>query len=342
MKPVRPSASRNTTPHRPPPPPRPPAAKQRSANSNSSSGSHAWLVHHLYVFFSSLGQFARSPVQNLMAAAVIGVALALPAGFYLLLENVQTMSQGWSGTLQISLFLQPNATPEDIERLSEQLYQRADIHSVRVITPDQALAEYRHLSGFAEALDALNQNPLPAVLVIQPIGTVEGNTPSQALIDDLAQLPSVEIAQYDMRWLQRLSAMIEIAQRGVLVLAGLLALTVLLVVGNTIRLSIQNRREEIEINKLFGATDSFIRRPFLYQGFWFGLFGAVIAWVLVYIAFSLLQEPVQQLAALYQSEFSLVRTDWQSSLLLLGGGIVLGLAGAWLAVGRHLSAIKPR
>lgn len=343
MKTLRPAASRATTPHRPPALPRMPAAKLRtSSNSGTPTGSQAWLLHHFYVLFSSLGQFARAPLQNLMAAAVIGVALALPSGFYLLLENVQVLSQGWGGTMQISLFLQPEATPEEIQQLSEQLYQRSDIRSVRVIMPEQALEEYRTLSGFADALTALNQNPLPAVLVIQPANASAGAPPSQALVDDLSKLPSVEIAQYDMRWLQRLSAMLETAKRGVLVLAGLLALTVLLVVGNTIRLSIQHRREEIEINKLFGATDSFIRRPFLYSGLWFGLLGAFIAWLLVYVAFMLLQTPVQQLMALYYSELTLMSFDLRSSLLLLAVGILLGLGGAWLAVGRHLKEIKPR
>ncbi|OUD15664.1 permease-like cell division protein FtsX [Thioflexithrix psekupsensis] len=342
MKVARPSASRSTTPYRPPAPPKAPAAKPRTAANNNSTGSHAWLTHHFYVFFSSLGQFARAPLQNIMAAAVIGVALALPAGFYLLLENVQNISRNWGGTLQISLFLQADATPEAIQTLSDQLSQRADIQSVQVILPEQALQEYRNLSGFSDALTALNQNPLPAVLVIQPKQTTEGHAPPQSLLDDLAQLPAVDIAQHDMRWLQRLSAMLEIAKRGVLVLAGLLALTVLLVVGNTIRLSIENRREEIEINKLFGATDGFIRRPFLYSGFWYGLLGAIIAWLLVYLAFALLEHPVQQLTALYYSEFTLMRFDWRSSLLLLAAGIFLGLAGAWLAVGRHLRDINPR
>ncbi|MCP4696473.1 MAG: cell division protein FtsX [Gammaproteobacteria bacterium] len=300
----------------------------------------AWLSHHLYVFFSSLGQLNRTLLPSLMTAAVIGIALALPAGLYLLLENALQVSRAWDSSVQISLFLKHEVADSRAYELKRLLEQRKDIVGIQVITREQALEEYRKLSGFGDALDALDENPLPMVLTIQPI--LNHPHSSQELLEDLNELPEVDIAQFDVYWLKRLFAIMEIVRRGVLVLAALLALAVLLIVGNTIRLAIENRRTEIEVNKLFGATDAFIRRPFLYSGLWYGFFGGLIAWMLVKLAFWSLQEPAKRLIALYHSHYELVTLGWNSSLVLLLLGIFLGLGGAWLAVGRHLQDIQPR
>jgi cell division transport system permease protein len=317
---------------------RPPNSRQRKAK--PSKKSNAWLLHHLYVLFSSLGHVVRTPLPSLMTAAVIGIALALPTGLFLLLENARHVSSEWGGAAQISLFLKQEIDEAQVHQLADQLYQRPDISNVRVITPQDALNEYREFSGFGEALDALEENPLPAVLVIQP--ATNDATITEDLLKSLEQLPQVDIAQFDMLWLKRLFAIMEIVRRGVLILAGLLSLAVLLVVGNTIRLTIYNRREEIEIYKLVGATDAFIRRPFLYTGFWYGFSGGWIAWLLVNFSFLFLQEPVKQLTALYESQFELVTLGFFSSFILLSSGVLLGLTGAWLAVGRHLKNIQPR
>jgi cell division transport system permease protein len=253
-------------------------AKQPSTPKSYPKGS-AWISHNFYVLLSSLGQIVSTPLPSFMTAAVIGIALALPTSLYLLLENVQQVSSEWSLASQISLFLKLDTEDIEVHKLADQLYERPDIVSVQVITPTEALEEYRNLSGFSDALKALKHNPLPAVLVIQPAASKT----TESLLSSLAELPQVEVAQFDMLWLKRLFAMIKIVRRGVLILACLLALAVLLVIGNTIRLSIYNRREEIEVHKLVGATDGFIRRPFLYMGFWYGLFGGLIAWLLVNI-----------------------------------------------------------
>ncbi len=300
---------------------------------------HAWLSHHIYLFFFSLGQLLRTPLPSLMTAAVIGIALAFPTGLYLLLENFQQISQNWGGTVQISLFLKAEVGDENTQILIEQLRQWDTIENVRLITPAEALQEYRQLSGFGDALEMLEENPLPAVLVIKPHLTQEN---TEILVKKLAQLPEVDIAQLDMQWLKRLFAMITIMRQGILILSCLLALAVLLTIGNTIRLAIYNRREEIEVHKLFGATDAFIRRPFLYSGLWYGFCGALIAWVLVNGSFWLLQEPVKHLTALYYSQFELITLNIFAGLILLASGILLGLIGAWLSVGRHLKDIQPR
>ncbi len=316
--------------------------KQNKPRNKSSQQGYAWLSHHIYVLFSSLGRVIRTPLPTLMTATVIGIALALPTGLYLLLENVQQISHDWEGVAQISLFLKPEINDEQqINIFSDLLYsQYVEISGIDVITPTRALAEYSKLSGFGEALKALDENPLPAVLVIQPATTEVEAT--QHLLKKLEQLPEVDIAQFDMLWLRRLLTIIKIIRRGVLILAFLLSLAVLLIIGNTIRLAIYNRREEIEIYKLVGATDIFIRRPFLYVGFWYGLLGGLIAWLLVNTSFWLLQNPVKQLAILYESQLNLVTLDFLTSFVLLFCGAMLGLAGAWLAVGRHLKDIEPR
>ncbi len=316
--------------------------KQNKPRHKSSQQDYAWLLHHIYVLFSSLGRIIRTPLPTLMTATVIGIALALPTGLYLLLENVQQISRDWEGVAQISLFLKPEINDEQqINIFSDRLYsQYVEISGIDVITPTRALAEYSELSGFGEALKALEENPLPAVLVIQPATTEVEAT--QHLLKKLEQLPEVDIAQFDMLWLKRLLTIIKIIRRGVLILAFLLSLAVLLIIGNTIRLAIYNRREEIEIYKLVGATDIFIRRPFLYVGFWYGLSGGLIAWLLVNTSFWLLQTPVKQLAILYESQLKLMTLDFLTSFVLLSCGAMLGLAGAWLAVGRHLKDIEPR
>lgn len=300
-----------------------------------------YLLRHAQTALFSLGRLYRTPAASLMTAAVIGIALAMPAGLYLLVDNLQQLGQRWDGSASLSLFLKQEVPETRVRALAEQLRDWPEIAEVGVILPDEALREFRALSGFGNALDALDRNPLPAVLTVKPAPGQANAEGSGRLQDRLGELPDVEIAQLDLQWVKRFGAMMEIAQRGILLVGGLLALAVLLIVGNTIRLDIFNRREEIEVSKLIGATNAFIRRPFLYTGLWYGLIGAALAWGLVQLAFWQLHEPVRHLAGLYQSEFSLIGLGFLSTLTLLALGVLLGLAGSWLAVGRHLSAIQP-
>ncbi len=301
------------------------------------------LLRHLQTLFYTLGQLARRPVSSLLTCAVIGIALALPAGLHLLLGNAQSVARGWDGTTQISLFLHQQVAESDGQALAAKLEREAAVAVASYISREAALAEFRELSGFGEALTALEENPLPAVVVVRPDArTVGGPESLESLRERLAALPEVEAAQLDMQWVKRLYALMDIGRRGIWFLGGVLGLAVLLVVGNTIRLAIQNRRDEIVITKLIGGTDAFIRRPFLYTGFWYGLIGGFIALALVAAGFWLLQAPVRQLAALYGGGFTLEGLDAVATLLLLGGGTALGLGGSWVAVGRHLREIEPR
>lgn len=300
-----------------------------------------YFLRHLQSLFYALGQMVRRPLAAAMTAAVIGIALALPTGLHLLLKNAQHVTSGWDGATQMSLFLQQGTSEKRALALAERLRKRAEIDQVDYISSNHAMEEFRRLSGFGEALDALEANPLPAVLLVRPGLRASDPESIEALLEEMRKLPQVEMAQLDMLWVKRLYALMDIISRGVWVLGTLLGLAVLLVVGNTIRLSIQNRRSEIVVMKLIGGTDAFIRRPFLYTGFWYGLAGGVTAVLLVNTSLLLLQEPVHQLAALYHSQFRLDSLNLAGAGAVLGGGTLLGLMGSWVAVGRHLRDIEP-
>ncbi len=300
-----------------------------------------WCLQHAQALIYSLGQLWHNPLASLLTAAVIGIALALPAGFYVILENARHLTAGWGGSVQIAAFLRMDVGEPAAQRLAHQIAQRAEVLEVKLIPPEEALREYRRHSGFAEALDVLEENPLPALLLIRPRLDGESTRPADALLEMLKSLPEVDAAQYDQQWLQRLTAIIGIVQRAVMILALFLAAAVLLIVGNTIRMLIYHRRPEIEIAKLFGATDSFIRRPFLYSGVWYGLCGGVIAWLLVTASLMALARPAGELARLYASNFTLTGLSADISLLVIAGGVLLGLIGSWAALQRHLKAIEP-
>lgn len=300
-----------------------------------------WLTRHAQVALDSLGRLYRNPLATLMTAAVIGIALAMPAYLYLLLNNMDRLSGAWDGQAGLSVFLKDTVPVAAAGKLASQVRDWPEIAAVTLVTPEQALEEFRQRSGFADVLDTLDENPLPTVLLVLPAAEHADPQSAAGLQGRLQALPETEQAQLDLQWVQRLTAMLALAQRGVLLISALLALAVLLVVGNTIRLEIQGRREEIVVTKLIGATDGFIRRPFLYSGTWYGVMGAVLAWLLVETGLWLLDTPVRQLADLYQSSFQLQTLPVLLLFVLLAGGILLGLLGSWIAVGRHLGAIEP-
>ncbi len=290
---------------------------------------------------STLGRLWREPVSTFLTAAVIGITLALPAGLHVLVQNVSAISYSWEGALQASLFLEDEVTPERGRTMVRELEKRQDVAKASYISKEQSMAEFRELSGFGDALDLLSDiNPLPAVVVVTPRRGIEKER-VQALMNQLALLPEVEVAKLDQKWLERLYAILEIIERAVLLLAAVLALAVVVTVGNTIRLEIEARREEIIVMKLIGAPDSFIRRPFLYTGLWYGLGGGAFAWLLVQGAIFALTGPARRLAGLYESSYTLVGLDAQATLIVLLAGIALGVFGSAWTVGRHLGRYEP-
>ncbi len=338
---TRPSGGPPGRPPAPPPKRHATAKAVRRAEDLRPSAAQRFLQEHARIFLFSLGQLYRAPAASLMTAAVIGITLALPAGLHLLLTNFNRVSLSWERTVQASIFLKDGVSEARGEELARQIARYGEVGEARYISRSDALAEFRKHSGFGAALDLLGENPLPAVITVQPKGQLAPRA-VEGLIGKLRALPEVEVAQLDQAWLQRLHAILRIVELVVQALALLLGLAVVVIVGNTIRLDIQNRKDEIVVMKLLGATNGFIRRPFLYTGFWYGLSGGLLAWLLLQIVLWSLTDPVTRLAGLYQSDFQLGGLDTNATLTLFFGSILLGLLGSWWTVGRHLQAIEPQ
>ena len=300
-----------------------------------------WLARHAQNAIASLGRLTRQPAATLMTATVIGIAIALPSGLHLLIDNVRTLSGSWEGASSISLFLKQELDDRQAEQVRHTISLRNDVAEARLITREEALQEFRQRSGFGDALDLLGRNPLPAVVLVTPGAAFSSAEATGRIAGQLEGYREIEMAQVDLQWLRRLDAITLTLERGVGLLAALLSAAVLLIIGNTIRLEIQDRHSEIEIIKLVGGTDAFIRRPFLYEGLWYGLIGAAIATVLVMLALYLMQGPVERLAGLYASRFELSLITSGTFVAILLGSPLLGLLGAWLAVSRHLQRIVP-
>jgi cell division transport system permease protein len=302
----------------------------------------AWLARHAQTFVGSLGRIAQHPVAALMTMAVIAVALAVPLLLNVFLQNSRIATANWNQAFDISVYLDKRPAGARAQALAKQLRSRSDVAAVRVITADEALVQFRSSSGFGTALDALRDNPLPDTLVVTP--TLPAGSPrgTEILKQAIAAMPDVQAVQIDSEWVERLTAMLVILRRIIWLTGALLGVGVVLVVGNTIRLDILNRRAEIEVMKLVGATDGFARRPFLYSGVWYGLGGGLVAVLLVTAAVALLTKPVERLAGLYGSQFRLNGLGVGWSIAVLGVSVSLAWLGSWLAATWHIRGIEPR
>lgn len=301
---------------------------------------HAWLESHRASVVDSVGRLIKQPVGSFFTCLVMAVALSLPMGLALLLDNVERLGGSWQRAAQISLFMKLDVDAERGQTLREQIRQMPDVSEASWISREEALEEFQQLSGLGEALRELPQNPLPGVILVTPSEVDRDNL--EALRQRLAELPGVEQAQLDLLWVERLTAILKLGDRFVFGLSLLLIATLLLVIGNTIRLHIENRRTEIEVVKLVGGTDGYVRRPFLYMGALYGLGAGLIAWMLLAYGLGWLNEAVTGLAGLYGSDFGLDGVPGEDGLSLVLGAVLLGYIGAWLAVARHLSELSPR
>jgi len=272
---------------------------------------------------------------------VIGITLALPSGLFVMLDNLERVSAGWDRGAQASLFLKRSVTEAGARKLAQQIRAMSAVAGVDYISREAALVEFRKQSGFGTALNALDSNPLPAVLVVR-LAVADDPAAVAPLMKTLAGLPGVDLAQLDIEWLQRLTALLRLAERAVAMLAVLLSLAVLLIIGNTIRLAVVNRRTEIEIIQLVGGTPGFVRRPFLYSGLLQGMLGGLLAWLLVEASLLLLSGPARELAGLYGSNFALTGLGADQGLFLTLAGALLGWIGSRLAVGWQLRQIAMR
>jgi cell division transport system permease protein len=312
-----------------------PAAAERVKTGSLGSRMSAWREQHLYSLVSSLGRLAQRPFATGLTVGVMAIAIALPLGLGLALGNIERFSGSVSESREIGVFLKSDVTEAQARELATGIGQRTDVAAVTVRTPEEGLEEFRAMSDLAGALDVLEENPLPTELVVQPTGD------GDALAADLRSLPEADIVQHDAVWRQRLSAWLAFGERVVQVVAALLGLGVLLVVGNTVRLDIGARSEEIGVLQHLGATDAFVRRPFLYLGAWYGLAAGLLAGVLLVAAGLLMQGRLSALVASYGSQFALSGPGWRGSLALLAGAAAMGWLGAWLATGHHLRRTRP-
>lgn len=295
---------------------------------------------HAHTCVASLGRMHRSPIFSAMTVLVIAIALALPASFHVLVKNARQASGTLEVSNQLSLFLNPELSNETGKKLAERLAKHPDIARAELISKEAGLREFQSYSGFGDALKALDFNPLPVVLSIRPKDALTRPEQVESLAAELQALPEADYVQLDMQWLRKLRAILAIAQRGSTVLGTLLGLAVLFIVGNTIRLELQDRREEIAVTRLMGATHRFIRRPFLYTGLWYGLLGGIVAWLLVTLTLLLLNGPVRELSSLYGGSFALAFLSLEESGWLIALATALGVGGAWTVVQFHLHQLE--
>lgn len=299
-------------------------------------------VGHLQALLGSLGRLARSPFSTLLTLLVIALALALPASLKLFVTNAQAATGNFGNAIDLSVYFKADVALAKAAQLAAAARARADVAEVTLIPADQGLADFRSYSGFGDALAALKENPLPHVLHVRPRAEASSPAALERLHGYFTAWPEVELVQVDSQWVQRFNAILEVLRQLLLMAAALLGVGVLAVIGNTIRLEIAGRRVEIEVIKLVGGSNSFVRRPFLYTGLLYGLGGALLAWGIIASGVGLLGEPVDNLARLYGSHFQLRGPSPAEIGMLLGAGAGLGWLGAWISAARHLRSIEPR
>lgn len=301
--------------------------------------SQAWINHHKHLFAESLRDVVRRPFSNALTWLVIAVALALPTLLFVTQKNLQQLAGQWQEGAQVSLFLYDTVSPRDGALLAEDVRQRPEVRDAWYLSKHQALTEFSAWLDLGGVIDALDSNPLPATIVVLPIS--QTRTDIEILGTVLSSLPEVADLQLDIEWVQRLENINAFLHRVMWAVSSVLGLTVLLIVGNTMRMATEARRDEIMVVKLVGATSSFVRRPFLYMGLWYGCFGGVMACIMVWTSLALLQAPVAALAESYASNMRLQGLTILESLLLMVIAVGLSILSTWVTVSRRLARIEP-
>ena len=307
----------------------------------TSGAFSTWLTRHANTAAGALGRLSRQPLASLMIVLVIGVTLALPAAINVVVKNAQTVSGSWDNALDFSVYLKVDVSVDAAKGLASIIAQRADVSSVDLVTADEALIEFKRQSGFGDALNQLSENPLPHALIIRP--SPSRTSASMVLLqEEIGNLPESDLVQVDTEWVQRFHAILDIVRQAIAIGSALLGLAIVVTIGNTIRLDIENRRGEIEVTKLIGASNAFVRRPFLWTGFWYGLFGGTFALLLVQCGLFLLKGPVARLAGLYQGNITVANMGVTESAAIIGAAVFLGLFASWFTAARHMYRIEPR
>lgn len=323
--------------------------RQGKAASGAARSRHSWR-HPLRSWANSHRDSARlalhrvtdAPFSTLMIVLVMSIVLALPMGLAVLIDQVEQLGIDWQRAAQLSVYLEDEVDAAEAGQLQSRIDELPGVASTQLLDKELALAEFQQHSGLGEALQQLAYNPLPNVILVMPESIEGGSSALRPLRDQLAQLPGVDEVQIDLLWVERLTAVLKMFERFTGGLTILLIIALLLVMANTIRLAIESRREEILVVKLVGGTDAFVRRPFLYLGVYYGILAGALAWLLLIAGLSWLNVTVREVASLYQSDFVLSGMPVIDGLTLLAAAMLLGLAGAWLAVGRHIREIQPQ
>ncbi|MCH8551765.1 MAG: permease-like cell division protein FtsX [Natronospirillum sp.] len=321
-------------------------ARRRPANRMKKRGtrrtelhSRTWLLHHRHLLRESVGDIIRHPFASALTWLVIAVALALPALLYVTQKNLEQLAGQWQEGAQVSLYLEDRLSAEAGSRLAEDLVRRPEVRDAWYLSRDDAMQEFSAWMDLGPVMESLDNNPLPATIVVIPVS--QTRTDIEILGELLGNLPEVADMQMDIEWVQRLESISEVLNRALFAVSGVLGLTVVLVIGNTMRMATEARRDEIMVVKLVGATQSFVRRPFLYMGFWYGLFGGVVACGLTWGSLALLSGPVDTLAASYGTTLRLRSLTAPEALGLIGAAVVLSITSAWLTVSRRIASIEP-
>lgn len=318
-----------------------PRWQTRISGGNFVDKFHAYRNLHAHALFSSLGRLIASRFSSAMTIVVLAIAIALSSGFYILVANLQQLAGNLEASNQISLFLKEEVSEAKANKFASSIKQNPDIQEVKLITKEQALAEFQAHSGFGEAIKALEKNPLPIVIQVLPKNSLENEQALEVMLDDFKHSAEVDFAQMDMQWVKRLQLIMEVARRGVILLSLLLGAGVLFITANTIRLELHTRRDEVVIAKLVGATNGFIHRPFLYSGFWIGFFSGVTAWFIVTLIMLILKYPIEKLSRLYDDTFHVLFLGFTETLALLFISSVLGVVGSWIVLHFQLRQLKP-
>lgn len=298
-------------------------------------------IRHVQQAVGSLGNLWRTPFTTAMTIFVLGISLALPATLHLFVKNAEQVSEQWDSASQITLFLKLSTSEKSAQNLIKRISLYNDVAEVRYISAEQALKEFKIMSGFGQSLEYLNKNPLPATLLVTPTQRASQAQAANNLLAKLNKEREVEQGKLDLEWLTRLEAMARLIEDIVLGVALLLCTSVVLIVGNTIRLAILNEKDAIAIMKLVGATDSFIQRPFLYAGIWYGIFGGILSCIAVSLLAWYLGYAINDLSQLYQSNFQLQSLAASEALMLIVFAILLALVGSYISVSQHIKAIEP-
>jgi cell division transport system permease protein len=298
-------------------------------------------IHNLRQIITSIGEIWRTPLASAMTIGVMGLSLTLPATLHIIVKNVQSINLEWDSASEISLFLNDGLSEQQISSAIRRLRSYDEIDQLRYISKDDAVAEFKSLSGFGEALDYLESNPLPASFIVTPTKFHKQADPAKALLAKLEKEREIDFGKLDIDWLARLNAIINMLEEAVITVALLLMISVVLIIGNTIRLSIISRKEEIEVMKLVGATESFIQRPFVYTGIWYGLMGGLVAFLIVTFVIWWMQSAIGEISGLYMADFHIEGLTFGEfgALMLIASG--LGFTGAFWSVHRHVKVIEP-